>query len=289
MVERLSGGYVRGRPIIQEVSFTMAPGEWVALVGLNGAGKSTLIRHLIGWMRPETGTIAIDGRTPKEDPLAYRRSLALVPEMPVFDDALTLLEHLEAYAASYGLPEALWQARFTPLVDAFRLGPHLDRYPRDFSKGMRQKMLLVMVLLVRPPLLILDEPLLGLDPLGVRTLLTALDTARREGSAILMSTHLITTAARWCDRLIVMHDGKLLWQGTFQEMKLAVQGALANPAGQPYGAEGALLAGGAGDGRDEKPDDQSAEWSDDPDALYLALIERLTQTRLTNGARANDA
>ncbi|PTQ55776.1 MAG: ABC transporter, ATP-binding protein EcsA [Candidatus Carbobacillus altaicus] len=227
-VNNLTGGYHRSAPLLKNVTLSVAEGEWVALVGLNGAGKSTLLKHMIGLMDPYQGDITIGGISRAKNPETYRRQFFYIPEMPIFYDELSLYEHLRMTAMVYGLDEATFSDRASELLRAYRLEQAKDRLPIYFSKGMRQKMHIVQALLLSPPLYILDEPLLGLDPLGMQTLLEALAAERDNGRAILMSTHLLSMAARWCDRFVVMHEGRILWSGTLKEMEQEVYGPEGN-------------------------------------------------------------
>lgn len=223
-IDHVTGGYHRAAPLLKDVSFTVQEGEWVALVGLNGAGKSTLIKHIIGLMDPFQGRITIGGIERTRHPEQYRRHFFYIPEMPIFYEELSLYEHLRMTAMVYGLDETTFHKRVSELLRAYRLEQAKDRLPIYFSKGMRQKMHVVQALLLSPPLYILDEPLLGLDPLGMQTLLEALAKEREKGRAILMSTHLLSMAAKWCDRFVVMHEGRILWSGTLKEMERDVYG-----------------------------------------------------------------
>lgn len=218
-VEGVTGGYVSSRAVIEDISFHIQEREIVALIGLNGAGKSTIIKHILGLLEPREGEIRIAGKTFSGSPETYRHTYGYIPESPIYYDELTLWEHLELAAMSYGLDKKQFAERVQPLLKEFRMEEARDRFPRQFSKGMRQKLMIMMALMVQPSLYIVDEPILGLDPLGIRTLLTWLERCKEQGAGILMSTHILATAEKYCDRFIILHKGRIKAQGTLEELR----------------------------------------------------------------------
>jgi ABC-2 type transport system ATP-binding protein len=218
-VKGVTGGYSSSRAVIEDVSFHIQEREIVALIGLNGAGKSTIIKHILGLLEPREGEIHIAGKAFSEEPEAYRLAYGYIPESPIYYDELTLWEHLELAAMSYGLDKKVFAERVQPLLQEFRMEEARDRFPRQFSKGMRQKLMIMIALMVRPSLYIVDEPILGLDPLGIRTLLTWLARSKEQGAGILMSTHILATAEKYCDRFIILHKGRIKAQGTLEELR----------------------------------------------------------------------
>ncbi|GLC89873.1 ABC transporter ATP-binding protein [Lysinibacillus piscis] len=219
-VQHVTGGYTR-KPVIKDLSFTIEKGELVGLIGLNGAGKSTTIKHIIGTMLPKEGAIRLNGVTLKENMDKYRTAFSYIPETPVLYDELTLREHLQLTAMAYGLDEATLAARSEILLKEFRMEKRLNWFPSHFSKGMRQKVMIMCAFLVNPSLYIIDEPFVGLDPLGIQSLLDQMDAKKREGSSILMSTHILSTAEKYCDRIILLHDGRVRAQGTMDDLRQA--------------------------------------------------------------------
>lgn len=219
-LNHVTGGYTR-KPVLHELSFTIQPGELVGLIGLNGAGKSTTIKHIIGTMTPKTGEIRVNGSTFLENPEHYRKSFTYIPETPVLYDELTLQEHLELTAMAYGLERDVFEARAATLLKDFRMEKRLKWFPSHFSKGMRQKVMIMSAFLVEPPLYIIDEPFVGLDPIGIRSLLGRIEERKKEGAAILMSTHVLATAEKYCDRIIVLHEGKVRAFGTMEDLRKA--------------------------------------------------------------------
>ncbi|MDN4493170.1 ABC transporter ATP-binding protein [Ureibacillus aquaedulcis] len=218
----VTGGYTR-KPVIKELSFTIGEGELVGLIGLNGAGKSTTIKHIIGTLLPQQGEIRLNGVTLSEDLDKYRSSFSYIPETPVLYDELTLREHLELTAMAYGIDEQTLEVRSQSLLKEFRMEKRLNWFPSHFSKGMRQKVMIMCAFLVNPQLYIIDEPFVGLDPLGIQSLLEQMDEKKKDGASILMSTHILSTAEKHCDRIILLHEGRVRAQGTMNDLRRAFQ------------------------------------------------------------------
>jgi ABC-2 type transport system ATP-binding protein len=216
---KLIGGYSQRRPVLHGVSITVHPGEMVGLIGLNGAGKSTAIKHILGLMVPQSGEVRVAGVKLEENREQYRSSTAYVPEQPSLFPNLTVKEHLQWTAMAYKMEEAAAVKRMEELALTFRMTEAMNALPDTLSKGMKQKVMLMNALLVRPPLLIIDEPFLGLDPLAIRGLLTALEEVREGGSAILLSSHILPALERRANRLVVLHRGRMIAEGTPREVK----------------------------------------------------------------------
>ena len=217
-IKDLVGGYTH-KNVLHGVSFDVNANEIVGLIGLNGAGKSTTIKHIIGLMQPKKGSISVNGKTFKENPSEYRNQLAYIPEMPILYDELTLYEHLRLTAMAYNIPEDVFEKRLQVLLKEFRLEKKLKWFPVHFSKGMRQKVMIMCAFLIEPPLYIVDEPFVGLDPLGIQSYLQLMDEMKQNGSGILMSTHILATAERYCDRFVILHDGEVRALGTLEELR----------------------------------------------------------------------
>lgn len=216
----VTGGYTR-KPVIKNLSFSIGSGELVGLIGLNGAGKSTTIKHIIGTLIPHSGEIRLNDVTLKENIDTYRSSFSYIPETPVLYDELTLKEHLELTAMAYGIDEKTLEERSSMLLKEFRMEKRLNWFPSHFSKGMRQKVMIMCAFLVNPLLYIIDEPFVGLDPLGIQSLLDQMTEKKNEGASILMSTHILSTAEKHCDRIILLHDGQVRAQGTMDDLRKA--------------------------------------------------------------------
>ncbi|MBM7571456.1 ABC transporter ATP-binding protein [Aquibacillus albus] len=217
-IENLQGGYTH-KNVLHGIFFDVYPNEIVGLIGLNGAGKSTTIKHIIGLMQPKKGKVSIDGKTFQESPDTYRSNFSYIPEMPLLYDELTLYEHLRLTAMAYNIAEEDFEKRLKPLLKEFRLESKLKWFPIHFSKGMRQKVMIMCAFLVEPKLYIVDEPFVGLDPLGIQSYLQLMNEMKEKGSGVLMSTHILATAERYCDRFIILHDGKIKAQGTLNELQ----------------------------------------------------------------------
>lgn len=218
-VKNLYGGYFLGKPILHDLSFSVNPGEMIGLIGLNGAGKSTTIKHLLGLLQPQRGEIRISGRRPSREEPAYRSQLAYVPEAPELYVELTIREHLRLSAMVYGLEEAEFERRMQRLSEQFQMRDKLNSFPQQLSKGMKQKVMIMCAFLVEPPLYIIDEPFLGLDPLSMRSLLELMVDRKQEGASLLISSHILSTIEKYCDRYIVLHHGRSIASGTLSELK----------------------------------------------------------------------
>lgn len=217
-IDNLYGGYTH-KDVLHGISFDLYSNEMIGLIGLNGAGKSTTIKHIIGLMEANQGTVSINGKTLQENPESYRSQMAYIPETPILYDELTLYEHLRLTAMAYDVPEALFEERLPPLLKEFHLERQINWFPVHFSKGMRQKVMIMCAFLVEPPLYIVDEPFVGLDPLGIQSYLDWMDKMKAQGSGILMSTHILATAERYCDRFVIIHEGEIRAQGTLIELR----------------------------------------------------------------------
>lgn len=227
-VTDVTGGYTR-KPVLHDLSFSIQAGELVGLIGLNGAGKSTTIKHIIGLLKQHKGTIELDGARFDESPEAYRQGFSYIPETPILYEELTLQEHLELAAMAYGLTEEQFEARSKALLKEFHMEKRLRWFPSHFSKGMRQKVMIMSAFLVEPKLYIIDEPFVGLDPLGIHSLLEQIEERKRKGAAILMSTHMLSTAEKYCDKIVFLHEGRVKAFGTMDDLR------------QSFGMEGASL------------------------------------------------
>ncbi|MEH6943554.1 ABC transporter ATP-binding protein [Bacillus sp. JJ722] len=217
-INGLFGGYTKNM-VLKDVSFEVKQGELVGLIGLNGAGKSTTIKHIIGTMEPKKGNITINGLSLNKELEEYRKQFSYVPETPVLYDELTLAEHLQLTAMAYGLPEAEFHARKDKLLKEFKMEKRLKWFPAHFSKGMKQKVMIMCAFLVQPSLYIVDEPFVGLDPLGIQSLLNIMDTVKKSGAGILMSTHILATAEKYCDSFVILHNGQIRAKGTLSDLR----------------------------------------------------------------------
>ena len=217
-IKDLIGGYTK-TPVLKGISFDIKPNELVGLIGLNGAGKSTTIKHIIGLMEPKDGRIAINGKTIAEDRDSYRKKFTYIPETPILYDELTLEEHLRLTAMAYDIDEKVYKERVDVLLKEFRMEKRMKWFPAHFSKGMKQKVMIMCAFLVQPSLYIVDEPFMGLDPLGIQSLLELMTKVKESGAGILMSTHILATAERYCDSFIILHNGEIRAKGTLAQLQ----------------------------------------------------------------------
>ncbi|HGA1218279.1 ABC transporter ATP-binding protein [Streptococcus suis] len=219
-VKNVTGGYVN-IPVLKDVSFTVEDGQLVGLIGLNGAGKSTTIKEIIGLLTPYQGQIVIDGLTLLQGAENYRKKIGFIPETPSLYEELTLKEHLEVVAMAYDLSwEQAWGC-VEHLLKLFRLDEKLDWFPVNFSKGMKQKVMIICAFMVEPSLLIVDEPFLGLDPVAISDLIALLGEEKSKGTSILMSTHVLDSAEKMCDSFVILHQGQVRATGNLEELQSA--------------------------------------------------------------------
>ncbi|HHJ2242170.1 TPA: ABC transporter ATP-binding protein [Streptococcus pyogenes] len=219
-IKNLTGGY-HNIPVLNDVSFSVDNGELVGLIGLNGAGKSTTINEIIGFLKPYQGSISIDGLTLAENAVAYRQKIGFIPEIPSLYEELTLSEHINTVAMAYDIDLEVAQKRAQPFLEMFRLTDKLEWFPVNFSKGMKQKVMIICAFVIDPSLFILDEPFLGLDPLAISDLIQTLEVEKAKGKSILMSTHVLDSAERMCDRFVILHHGQVRAQGTLADLQEA--------------------------------------------------------------------
>ncbi|KRL55979.1 ABC transporter ATP-binding protein [Paucilactobacillus oligofermentans DSM 15707 = LMG 22743] len=212
------GGYSQV-PVLKDVSFSVNDGELVGLIGLNGAGKSTTINHIIGLLSPFKGRIAINGVSITDDSEKYKSQIAYIPETPILYDELTLKEHLELTITAYGLDkEKAWE-KANHLLEIFRLDNKLEWFPANFSKGMKQKVMITCAFMTEAKLFIIDEPFYGLDPIAVHDLLMEIENVKNNGAAVLMSTHVLDTAEKYCDKFVLLANGQVKANGTLDELR----------------------------------------------------------------------
>ncbi len=207
---------------IEDISFSVASGEIVALLGPNGAGKSTTFACLAGLARPNAGTIRFDGRLLESD---RGRTVAVIPETPDVYPLLTVWEHL-VFVARLCRLDASWEARGEALLARFGMIGERDTIGNALSKGMRQKTLIAATVLAGTPVLLLDEPMIGLDPRGQRELREMLAELRTAGTALMISTHQLGSAEVLSDRIIVLNHGRVVASGTIGELRAEHAGSL---------------------------------------------------------------
>nr|WP_238475790.1 ABC transporter ATP-binding protein [Clostridium manihotivorum] len=200
---------------VDGISFSLNKGEIVALTGPNGAGKTTTIKCILGLLRKNSGAIVINGADNKSKDVKYK--LAYIPETPDIYPMLTVWEHLKFMALVYKISN--WSDNGEKILTKFDLLDKKDELGKNLSKGMKQKLSICCALIHNPEIFFIDEPLIGLDPKAVRELKDAFRTLKEEGKTLLISTHMLDTAENLCDRIIVMKKGKVLAEGTIEELR----------------------------------------------------------------------
>ncbi|WP_270262724.1 ABC transporter ATP-binding protein [Lactobacillus panisapium] len=217
-IEHLTGGYT-GIPVIKDINLEIQPGEALGIIGLNGAGKSTTIKHILGLLRPQKGKIVLNSVELIKQPTEFKRQIAYIPEVPVLYEELTLKEHLELTMMSYQLDEKKAWKRANELLKMFRLDDKLDWMPIYFSKGMKQKVMIVTAFLADTDLLVIDEPFTGLDPLAVSNLIDLIKKAVAQKKMILMSTHILADAEQAISNYAVLNNGKTEVIGSLTDIR----------------------------------------------------------------------
>jgi len=208
-------------PAVDDLSFQVSPGEIVGLIGPNGAGKTTTLRSLAGILRPTNGHVRIDGFDLSESPIEAKRRLAFMPDEPHLFEYLTVEEHLRLVARLYTVDD--FERRARALIDELELKGKEGALPGELSRGMRQKVVIACGLVRNATTLLFDEPLTGLDPLGIRRMRETIVSRARAGAAILLSSHLLHLVEEVCTRVIIMDRGRKIADGTFEELRTRVE------------------------------------------------------------------
>lgn len=202
---------------VDGIDFQVGPGEVLGLVGPNGAGKTTTLRTLAGIIRPTRGTLQVAEHDVVADPIGAKRALAYVPDDPRLFDTLTVWEHLEFTASVYGLDA--FDSEATELLRQFELEEKRNAPADELSRGMRQKVAIACAYLQRPRAILFDEPLTGLDPLGIRVLKQSIRDRAEQGAAIIVSSHLLALVEDLCTHLLVLDRGKTRFFGPIEEAR----------------------------------------------------------------------
>jgi ABC-2 type transport system ATP-binding protein len=207
------------RPAVDGLDLGVKSGEFYALVGPNGAGKTTTLRMVAGLLTPDAGSIAIAGIDALADPVAAKQVMAWISDEPMIYDKLSPLEYLQFVAGLWRVDAATAEARARELLDWLGLAPHAHERCEGFSKGMRQKVALAGALVHEPTVIILDEPLTGLDAGSARQVKSVLRERARAGGTIVMTTHILEVAERMADRIGIIANGRLIAEGTLEELR----------------------------------------------------------------------
>src|SRR6266403_4413934 len=207
------------RPAVDGLDLTVRTGEFYCLLGPNGAGKTTTLRMVAGLLAPDQGAISVFGIDALANPVEAKRIMAWVSDEPMIYDKLTPTEYLEFVAGLWGIEPKLAEARSNELIGWLALTPHAHERCEGFSKGMRQKVALAGALVHDPRLIILDEPLTGLDAVSARHVKGLLQDRVRSGCTVIMTTHVLEVAERMADRIGVIASGRLVAEGTLAELR----------------------------------------------------------------------
>ena len=202
---------------VEELTFSVASGEVLGLVGPNGAGKTTTLRAMCGIIPPTRGRLSIDGFDIVEAPVEAKQRLAYIPDEPKLFDSLTIWEHLEFSASAYGVKD--FAERAEGLLEAFQLSDKRSTLAQELSRGMRQKTAVCCAYLHDPMAILFDEPMVGLDPRGMRTIKDSIGERAASGSAILISSHMLSLVEDLCTHLLILHRGKRLFLGSVDEAR----------------------------------------------------------------------
>ncbi|HKP25698.1 MAG TPA: ABC transporter ATP-binding protein [Dongiaceae bacterium] len=207
------------RPAVDGLDLKVGQGEFYALLGPNGAGKTTTLRMVAGLMQPDAGTVSIFGIDALADPVAAKRITSWVSDEPMIYDKLSPTEYLAFVAGLWGMDPAVADKKSADLLEWLELKPHAHERCEDFSKGMRQKVALAGALVHEPKLIILDEPLTGLDARAARLVKDALLARVRQGCTVILTTHILEVAERMAERIGVISRGRLIAEGTLEELR----------------------------------------------------------------------
>src|SRR5690242_6096999 len=215
-VERLSRRY-GDFDAVRDLDFTVQAGEIVGLVGANGAGKTTTLRAITGILRPTTGTIRVGGHDIEKEPVAAKQQFAYIPDTVQPYDLLTVTEHLHFIALAYRVENA--EAKYGALLEEHELSGKKDEIASSLSRGMLQKLSLACAFLREPRVIILDEPLTGLDPRGIRNIGQSIRRRAASGTALLLSSHLLTLVEALCDQVMILHRGQKMAFGSLETIR----------------------------------------------------------------------
>lgn len=207
------------RPAVDDLSLQVRAGEIFGFLGPNGAGKTTTIKMVVGLLTPDRGTITVNGHNVVVDPVAAKADIGFVPDNPDLYDRLTGLEYLNLVADIFGIPKAERRRRINELLEMFELTSAISDVIQSYSHGMKQKLALTGALLHDPPVFILDEPMVGLDPRASRLFKDMMRNHCNKGRVVFFSTHILEVAERLCDRVGIIDKGRLIACGTVEELR----------------------------------------------------------------------
>lgn len=224
-IQQVSKSYRKGQvKAVDDLTLEVPAGRIFGFLGPNGAGKTTTIKMVVGLLRPDSGTITVDGVDVVRDPMAAKRRVGFCPDYPELYEKLTGLEYLNFIGDVFGVPTDVRRKRLGDLLDMFDLTAVLRDLIQTYSHGMRQKLAVIAAVLPDPRLLILDEPMTGLDPKSSALFKDLLRRRCDEGNAVFFSTHILDVAERLCDELAIISRGRLVAEGTMEELRAQAAG-----------------------------------------------------------------
>ncbi len=226
---------------IDNLSLRVERGEVLGFLGPNGAGKTTTVKIMSGLMYPTSGTVKLCGIDVVANPVEAKRITALVPDEPFVYPKLSGSEFLHFIGDLYGVPREEQQKHVPELLDMFDLGPWQGELLESYSHGMRQKLVIASVLLRNPRVVLLDEPMVGLDPKSARMVKTIIRDLAHDGATVFMCTHILEIAEKLCDRIGIMYDGRMIELGTIDTLRAKASQGLETGAGKKISLEDIFL------------------------------------------------
>jgi len=224
-IRKVSKSYRRGEiKAVDDLSLEVPAGQIFGFLGPNGAGKTTTIKMVVGLLRPDSGTITVDGIDVQARPLEAKRRIGFVPDYPELYEKLTGLEYLNFIGDVFGVPTDIRRSRLGELLEMFDLRDAVRELVQTFSHGMRQKLAVIAAVLPDPKLLILDEPMTGLDPRSAALFKELMRQRCDQGKAVFFSTHVLDVAERVCDRIAIINRGRLVAEGSMEELRRLAAG-----------------------------------------------------------------
>ena len=217
-INNFSKTYKGGKKAVDNISLQVKSGDIFGFIGPNGAGKSTTIKSIVGVLDYEEGEILISGHSMKKEPLICKKVIAYIPDNPDLYEHLTGIQYLNLIADIFGIPAAIRKEKIKKYADAFEITGNLGDLVSSYSHGMKQKLAIISAVIHEPKLLALDEPFVGLDPKAAVVLKKIMHELCASGSAIFFSTHVLDVAEKLCNKVAMIHHGKLAFAGTMEDM-----------------------------------------------------------------------
>jgi ABC-2 type transport system ATP-binding protein len=213
---------------LHQLNLSVPAGEVFGFIGPNGAGKTTTIKIIGGILAPTEGTVRIAGIDMARDPVAAKQRIGFIPDRPYLYEKLTGMEFLQFTADVYGVTHAVFQKKAFTLLEMFALADWGEELIESYSHGMKQRLIMCAALLHDPEVLVVDEPMVGLDPVAIRMVKNLFRDLARKGVAVFMSTHTLAVAEDICDRIGIIHRGRLIAEGTLDDLRKDIKGGAAD-------------------------------------------------------------